>query len=164
MLRNLTAAPDFTLLDDSANEHSLSELHGGKLLVIHFFRGAFCPTARRDLMMYNDVYDRIRTLDANLITISVDTTDDLRRLRHHLGLQYPLLSDLGFIVSQTYGVYRSDETDEGPQPHGEPAVFIVDVQGRIAYSQIQSGPKAHANPAEIVLMLLFMSQNEGRYW
>jgi peroxiredoxin len=73
-----------------------------------------------------------------------------------------LLSDEGLVVSRTYGVYESED-GEGPQPHGEPALFIVDVDGRIAYSQIMTGPKGLANPSEMALVLLYMTLNGGRY-
>ncbi len=164
MLRNKTPAPDFTLLDDRGRERSLAVLRGNKPLVLFFFRGAFCPTARKDLMAYLNVYSRIHSVGARLAAISVDPPELLHTLRERLELPFPLLSDPDFAVSRSYGVYESDETDEGPQPHGEPAVFILDVDGNIAYSQIQTGPKAHANPAELVLILLYMAGNGGRYW
>ncbi len=164
MLRNKTAPPDFTLPDTENHAHSLSDLRDGKALVIHFCRGAFCPTAHKDLLLYNDLYDRIQGLGADLVAISVDTPQELRRLKQQLGLQFTLLSDADFAVSERYGIYVSDETEAGPQPHGEPAVFVLDADGNLVFSQIQSGPKGHANPAEIVMILLYMEQNNGRYW
>ena len=59
-------------------------------------------------------------------------------------------------------LYRSDD-EEGPQPHGEPAVFIIDADGNLAYSQVQTGPKGSANPADLALVLLYMRDNGGRY-
>jgi peroxiredoxin len=162
MLRNGTPAPGFALRDDTNNEQSLIELHGGAPLVLYFFRGDFCPTARRDLMNYNDAYSRFRAAGANLVAISADTPGTLHLMKFRLGLQFPLLSDSSFETSRAYGVYESDD-GEGPQPHGEPAVFIVDVDGNIAFSQIQTGPKAHANPAELAMILFYMQQNGGRY-
>jgi peroxiredoxin len=80
------------------------------------------------------------------------------------GTAVSVLSDPDFAVSGRYGVYRSDEVDKGPQPHGEPAVFLLDVQGDIAYTQILSSPKGLANPAEMALVLLYMCHHIGRYW
>lgn len=164
MLRNKTPAPSFALPDDTGQQQSLEPLRGQKPLLLFFFRGAFCPTARRDLSGYAAAYSRITALGAELIAISVDAPPELRRLRERLDLRFPLLSDADFAVSQRYGVYRSDETDEGPQPHGEPAIYVIDVNGNIAYSQIQTGPKGTADPSELALMLFYMSQNSGRYW
>ena len=88
-------------------------------------------------------------------TLSRELADDLK-------IEFTLLSDVDFQVAQSYGVYKSDDT-EGPQPHGEPAVFIMDVDGKVAYSQIQTGPKGSANPADLALILLYMKGNGGRY-
>jgi uncharacterized protein YeaO (DUF488 family) len=81
-----------------------------------------------------------------------------------LQLPFRLLADADFSVARAYGVYESDETDEGPQPHAEPAVFLLDADGKIAYSQIQTGPKGHASTAELALIVFYMQQNDGRYW
>lgn len=162
MLRNGTPAPAFTLRDDKNNEHSLKELHGGQPLVLHFFRGEFCPTAWRDLANYNDVLDRFEMAGATFVGISADPPDSLARLRRRLMLQFPLLSDSDFAISALYGVYESDD-GEGPPRHAEPALFVIDVDGNIAYSQIQTGPKGIAPAGELLFILMRMLANQGRY-
>ncbi len=164
MLRNKTPAPDFALPDENENRCDLTQLRDGKLLTIFFFRGAFCPTAQRDLMGYANIYARLQEMNGELVAISVDEPDTLRQLKEKLELPFRLLSDADFSVSRQYGVYESDETEEGPQPHGEPAVFLLDTDGKIAYSQLQTGPKGHANAAELALIVFYMTQNDGRYW
>jgi peroxiredoxin len=164
MFRNLAPAPDFRLLDETGHPRSLEELRGGQSLVIVFFRGAFCATTRRDLLAYADIQQRLQWLGADLVAISVDAPPELHRLRERLELPFRLLSDLDFAVSRAYGVYESDERDVGPQPHGEPAVYVLDKAGRIVHWQLQSGPKGHAHADEIVLILMHMARNDGRYW
>lgn len=164
MLRNKTLAPDFALKDEGGERCTLAQLREEKLLVIFFFRGTFCPTARRDLMSYANVYSRLCAMGGELVAISVNEPEELQQLKTRLELPFRLLSDPDFEVSRRYGVYESDETDEGPQPHGEPAVFLLDAQGEIAYSQLQTGPKGHANTAEIALIIQYMADNDGRYW
>lgn len=163
MLRNGSPAPDFTLPGADAKDHSLADLRGGKPLLLYFFRFSECPTARRDLAAYAEAYSRIRAFGADMVAINVETPEEQTALKERLLLPYPLVSDAGFRVSEQYGVYRSDETEEGPQPHGEPAIFIVDVDGNIAYSQVQTGPKGTANPDAMALVLYYMTQNGGRY-
>lgn len=164
MLRNKTPAPEFSLPDENGTRCDLAELRDEKLLTIYFFRGAFCPTARRDLMNYANIYSRLPEMNADLVAISADEPDTLQQLKGNLELPFRLLSDADFSVSRAYGVYESDETDEGPQPHGEPAVFLLDIDGKIAYSQLQTGPKGHANAAELALIVQYMANNNGRYW
>ncbi len=164
MFRNQTPAPAFFLRDETNQLRSLDELRADKPLVLLFFRGAFCATSRRDLLVWGDIFERIEWLGAGLVALSVDAPDELAQLKHTLQLPFPLLSDADFSVSKTYGIYESDETDEGPQPHGEPGTFVLDGNGDFAFSQLQSGPKGAANAGEILLMLLLMQKQNGFYW
>jgi peroxiredoxin len=163
MLRNGTLAPKFSLLNTDGQTITFEQIHGGKPLIILFFRGEFCPSASRDLISYANTYSRIKSLDAELIGISADTPANHQSIKEKLWVPFPLLSDPGMVVGETYGVYRSDDEGEGPDPHNEPAVFIIDVDGKIAYSQILTGPKGTADPADMTLILLYMSQNGGKY-
>lgn len=163
MLRNTSPAPEFTLLDADGQPRSLHALRNERPFLLAFFRFAECPTAQKDLLRYSDVFTRVISMGAGMAAVSADTPGALRVLRDKWEIPYPLLSDAGFRVSTQYGVYRSDETEEGPQPHGEPAVFLLDAGGNIAYSQIQTGPKAAAPPAELALVLFYMTQHGGRY-
>ena len=164
LIRNNTCAPAFSLSDSDGATRSLPELRGEGALVLHFFRGAFCPTAHRDLLTYGDTLQRVRGLNADLIAISADDSETLRDLKERLEIPFMLLSDGDFSVSQLYGIYTSDETEAGPQPHGEPAVFVIDNEGRIIYSQVQSGPKGTAPAGDVLQMLQFMHENDGHYW
>lgn len=164
MLRNKTPAPDFSLLDENETSWELSQLRASKLLTIYFFRGTFCPTAQHDLMGYANTYQRLRAMNSELVAISADEASSLTQIKKRLHLPFRLLADTDFSVSRRYGVYESDEVEEGPQPHGEPAVFLLDIDGNIAYSQLQTGPKGHINPADLALIVFYMNQNEGRYW
>ena len=164
LIRNNTSAPSFSLPDSEGAMHSLDELRGDGALVLHFFRGAFCPTAHRDLLTYGDTLERVRALDADLVAVSADDSETLADLKERLKIPFMLLGDGDFSVSQTYGIYTSDETEAGPQPHGEPAVFVIDKEGRIIYSQVQSGPKGTAPAGDVLQMLQFMHENDGHYW
>ena len=162
MLRNQTSAPEFTLQDQNGQSHTLTELRGDKPLLLFYYRGAFCPTSAKQLTDYADIYSRFKPLGAGLAAISVDAPETSRQLADDLKLKFPLLSDVDFKTAHDYGVYKSDD-ESGPQPHGEPAIFILDVNGKIVYSQIQTGPKGSANPAELAMILLYMRDNGGRY-
>jgi len=162
MIRNQNPAPDFSLRDHEGQQQTLSELRGDKLMLLFYYRGEFCPTSRKGLMDFADIYSRFESLGAELVAVSVDPPETSRELRDQMKLPFTLLSDIDFQVAQSYGVYRSDDED-GPQPHGEPAVFIIDADGNLAYSQVQTGPKGSANPADLALMLLYMHNNGGRY-
>ena len=162
MLRNHDSAPEFSLLDQDGQQRTLADLRGDQPLLLFYYRGAFCPTSHKQLTDYADIYSRFKPLGAQLVAVSVDDSATSKKLAGELKVQFPLLSDTDFSLAQSYGVYKSDDT-EGPQPHGEPAIFIIDSEGKIAYSQIQTGPKGSANPAELAMVLLYMRDNGGKY-
>ena len=162
MLRNQTSAPEFSLLDQDGQQRTLSELRGDQPLLLFYYRGAFCPTSAKQMTDYADIYSRFEPLGAQLVAVSVDSPETSREYADKMRIKFPLLSDTEFKMASDYGVYKSDD-EEGPQPHGEPAVFIIDSDGKIAYSQIQTGPKGSANPAELALVLLYMRDNGGKY-
>jgi peroxiredoxin len=149
-------------MDAEGTARGLADLRGKKPLLLYFYRFSECPTARRDLAAYAEAYGRMAAFGAEMAAVNVESPEAHRALRDRLDLPFTLLSDEGFAVSERYGVYRSDD-GEAPEPHGEPAVFIVDVDGNIAYSQVQTGPKGSATPAAMALVLYYMTQNGGRY-
>src|SRR5687767_5341007 len=104
MLRNGEIAPAFALKDNAGEERTLASIATGRSVLLLFFRGAFCPTARRDLARYNDVYGRVRGVNAEMVGVSADTPEELRSLRERLELGFPLLSDPGMEASARYGV------------------------------------------------------------
>ncbi len=162
MLRNRDPAPGFTLPDFDNRPRSLADLRKDRPFLLLFFRHTECPTSRRDLAAYVEAYDRITGFRADMAAVSSDSVGNHKRLVERLGAPFPVLSDPGFAVSESFGVYRSDDGEE-PDPHGEPAVFIVDVDGRIAYIQVQTGPKGAARPDAMALVLYYMSQHGGKY-
>src|SRR5689334_6460884 len=111
MLRNGTAAPGFVLPDEDGRGRPLDEIHGGRPLLLYFFRGEFCPTAQRDLVNYANTYDRMRAVGAEMAAISAETVSRHRELKDRLKLPFLLLSDTGFLLSERYGVYRSDDQE-----------------------------------------------------
>ena len=54
--------------------------------------------------------------------------------------------------------------DGGPNgEYAEPVLFIVDVDGKVAYFTIASGPKGLPSPGDIAPVLLYMKGHGGRY-
>src|SRR5690348_12507329 len=104
MLRNHAPAPEFTLPDHDGAPHTLANLRGGRPLLLLFYRGAFCPTAQKDLLAYANVYGRIRAVGGEMVAISADDQEIMRALRDRLELPFTMLSDQGFAVSERYGI------------------------------------------------------------
>ena len=160
MLRNGTPAPEFSAFNSEGEQTSLSALRGRPVVLI-FTRGQFCPTTDRFLTAWQDFYKRIGDLDMELLAISTDSVDTNIELKQRLRLSLPLLSDPEVSIANQYGVYIEDKHSGGQ--FAEPALFVIDKDGDIAYSIISSGPKGLPDPGAIAPILVYMHTHGGKY-
>ena len=172
MLKNGEPAPLFSLPDAkgaiwSSFGHDGKELSDPqahperKITVMIFHRGVFCPTTDRFLTAYQDFYRRMKELAVDLIAISTDKVEANAELGERLKVTFPLLADGDFSVAQKYGVYRGEKRSGAL--FCEPALVIVDVEGKVAYSVISSGPKGLPQPGDVAAVLLYMHTHQGKY-
>lgn len=159
MLRNGTPAPDFTLLNANEEPVSLSS-YIGKIICLIFLRGRFCPTTDKFLAAYQDFYSRMKELGVVLIGISADSPSDHRFYAEHLRVKFPLLTDPDFNVCNQYGLYRDQHKG---RDFSEPGLVVIDIDGKVCYSVLSSGPKGLPLPGEVAPVLLYMHSHGGKY-
>lgn len=128
-------APEFTLLDQDANEVSLSDFRGGKVLLA-FYPGDFSPVCGDQLSLYQEVLDEIEAAGAQLVGISVDSAFCHAAFREARGLSFPLLSDFHpkGEVSRRYGAYIES------RGHDNRSLVLVDEDGTVAWSHASPTP------------------------
>lgn len=161
MLRNGDDASNFELGSSKEKTLRLGD-YKGKMVILLFFRGAWCPTTDKFLTDYQDFYSRIiDELKGELIGISTDSYQAHKELAERLRLEFPLLSDLTFEVSNAYGVYKQTKRDG--TVFGEPALVIVDAKGKIAFSVISSGPKGLMSAPNLAPVMIYMESHKGTY-
>ena len=159
MLQNGTPAPGFSLMDTTGKTVSLTD-YAGKVVVLCFVRGKFCPTTYRFTTAWQDFYLRMQELGAQLLLISTDDVATGKTLVEQMALHYPVLSDPGAAVAKQYGAYI---VDRGGHNFSEPALIIIDKDGAVAYSIISSGPKGLPDPGSIAPVLIYMHTHGGTY-
>jgi peroxiredoxin len=98
-------APDFMLPDALTGKTVRStDLLALGPLVIKFFRGRWCPYCVTELETWRDLYAELRSRGAFLVAISPQTPrqNDFTLQQH--GLPFPILSDAGAAVAESFGV------------------------------------------------------------
>nr|YP_010619682.1 2-Cys peroxiredoxin [Tayloriella tenebrosa]WAX03695.1 2-Cys peroxiredoxin [Tayloriella tenebrosa] len=133
-------APSFSATavhEQEFKEVSLSD-YLGKYLILLFYPLDFtfvCPT---EIMAFSDMYDQIKSLDAEILGISVDSEYchlawmQLDRESGGVGdLRYPLVSDLRKEISSSFNVLN----EEGKSLRG---LFIIDKEGIIQHYLVNS--------------------------
>ncbi|HEV3255186.1 MAG TPA: peroxiredoxin [Candidatus Acidoferrales bacterium] len=124
-----SAAPEFTLKDQSQKEVKLSDYKGKKNVVIVFYPLDWSPVCTNEhVCLVNDM-KRFEELDAQVLGVSVDSAWSHKAFAEKMGIHYPLLADFqprGAVASK-FGVYLEEKGITGR------AIAIVDRGGKIAW-------------------------------
>ncbi len=149
------AAPDFELkcsTGEAQGEFRLSALKG-KNVVIRFYPLDFTLVCQSELAGFQSEIAKLKDAGAEVVGISTDTVFSHVAFQKELGgVSYPLATDRWPYAetARAYGVFP-------PAKHGIPfvndrAIFIVDKQGKIAWSKVyEIGTKPL--PAEVLEVL-----------
>ena len=125
-------APDFTLPGTEPGTpdraYTLSAERGHPV-VLAFYPGDETPVCTRQLCSYQHDLDVLRDLDATLWGISSQSIESHKKFQEHRGLQFPLLADIDNAVFSSYGL---------GSVLNRRAVFVIDAQGRIAWSHVST--------------------------
>lgn len=163
-------APDFNLNDPQGESVQLQQLLQSGTVVLSFFRGAWCPYCSLELQALEEILPTILDLQANLVSISPQTSRRSRLMVEGKKLTHPILIDTGNHVARKFGIVyqvgdslrdiyagfdislpiiNGDETYELPVP----ATFIIDRSGIIAYRFVDPEYTKRVDPVEIITVL-----------
>ncbi len=133
------AAPDFQLPDQYRKMHSLSD-YAGQWLVLYFYPRDDTPGCTTEACNFRDDIFRLRELGAEVLGVSVDSTESHARFAEKHGLPFSLLADEEGRVAEAYGSLRRI----GPLRLAKRHTFIIDPQGRVAKVYRKVNPKSHS--------------------
>jgi peroxiredoxin len=179
VLRAGARAPEFTLPDALTGKPVRSaDLLALGPLVVNFFRGRWCPYCVTELETWRDLHAEIRRRGALFVAISPQTKrqNDFTLQQH--GLPFPILSDAGAAVAESFGVaytvpaahrryYQGilvnipfvnsggsyQTATEASWRLPLPAVFVIDRDGAIAYSEAHADFRVRPEPADVLAAL-----------
>jgi peroxiredoxin len=156
-------APDFTLPDQLGHPVSLAgELEQGPVVVI-FYRGEWCPYCNPMLRTYGLRAADFSQRGAGLMAVSPQTPDSSLTMAEKHNLAFPVLSDEGGDVIDTYGlkydvtsreVYAAAGVDlatfngKGGWILPAPAVFVVDRTGIVRFAYANGDYTQRVEPDE----------------
>jgi thioredoxin-dependent peroxiredoxin len=125
-------APDFEVAgtdgtDEGRRTYRLSE-YRGRPVVLVFYPGDNTPVCTRQLNEYTDEIDAFHGVGAQVLALSpndVPSHDEFADKQGGFG--FPLLADTDKAVGEAYGIL-------GPLGFYRRSVFVVDAEGKVAYS------------------------------
>ena len=123
-----TAAPEFTLKDQSQKDVKLSDLKGKRVVLI-FYPLDWSPVCTNEHACIVNDMKRFEQLDAQVLGLSVDSAWSHKAFAEKMGIHYPLLADFQprGAVADKFGVYLADKGITGR------AIVIIDRAGKIAW-------------------------------
>jgi peroxiredoxin len=146
-------APSVTLTGLDGLPVDLGQVFAQKPTVLVFYRGSWCPFCNRQLAALGEAEPKLLALGYQIIAVSPDLAEGLKKMVGKNHLDYRLLSDHGMDAAKAYGTafrlspkteksYRGHGVPLTPIPGGEgywlpvPTVYLISREGliRFAYS------------------------------
>lgn len=132
-------APDFLLADDEGRMRQLNEWRG-TWLILYFYPRDDTPGCTTEARTFNERLPELTALKAQVVGISVDSSDSHRAFASRLGLNFPLLADTDGLVSRRYGALSDFAIVKFAKRH----TFLIAPDGRIAKVYRDVEPAQHA--------------------
>jgi len=123
-------APSFTLPDESGTPVSLADF-AGRRVIVYFYPAASTPGCTTEACDFRDNLNSLASAGYQVLGVSKDEPEALRRFKDEQGLTFPLLSDPELTVHQAYGAY-GEKNSYGRVVTGTiRSTFVVDEQGAV---------------------------------
>ena len=156
-------APGAMLTDMDGAKLDLAKAFAEKPTVLVFYRGSWCPFCNQQLAALGELEPKLLALGYQIIAVSPDTAEGLKKMAGKNHLSYRLLSDRAMQASSAYGTafrmpeatvaaYRSKGVDLAPIPGGEgawlpvPTVYLIGRDGVIRFAFSNPNYKVRLSP------------------
>jgi thioredoxin-dependent peroxiredoxin len=120
-----SAAPDFTLPDDSGQKVTLSKLRGRSVVLV-FYPGDDTPGCTKQLCQFRDDWAEARQRGVQVFGVNPQSAQKHQKFRRKFSFPFPLLVDKGQKVAELY------------QANGlivKRTVYLIGPDGRILFSR-----------------------------
>jgi len=139
---------DFSLFGSDLKEYKLNEYLGKKVVLV-FYPGAFTSVCQKELCTFRDSLANFDSMNAVILGISMDSPFANKAFKEQNSLSFQLLSDVGGKVSKKYGAVHENFSGVKGLTVSKRAVFIVNKDGKIAYTWVSEDPRVEPDYAEI---------------
>ncbi|QFQ01952.1 Putative peroxiredoxin [Corynebacterium urogenitale] len=137
-----TPAPEFTLLNADGQQVSLAD-YKGKKVIVYFYPKADTPGCTKEACDFRDSLTQLNGQNIEVLGISPDKPEALKKFTDKYELTFPLLSDVDKSVMQAYGAF-GEKKNYGKVVQGViRSTFLVDEEGTIALAKYNVKATGH---------------------
>lgn len=146
-----SAVPELSLRDVAGKPRRLHQVLAGKPALLVFYRGGWCPYCNLQLSELRHLEPELAQQGVQLVAISPDNPEHLRKTLDQTPLEYTLLSDAEARAITAFGVafevdagtrekYRAYGIDLDAQSGHDhhalpvPSVFLIDSDGTVQFN------------------------------
>ncbi len=98
------SAPNFSAIDESGNNHSLSDFKGKKL-ILFFYPKASTPGCTNEACNLRDNYKELQEKGYEILGVSADSTKRQSNFKNKYEFPFPLLADEEKEVINAFGIW-----------------------------------------------------------
>ena len=146
-------APIFTLVDQTGTAHSLRD-YAGRWVVLYFYPKDDTPGCTKEACAFRDDYKVIVAQNTQVLGVSVDSQASHAEFAEKYSLPFPLLTDEGGKVANSYQAL----TSLGPIKFAKRHTFIIDPEGKI--KKIYRKVDANTHSKQILSDLQLLKTND----
>jgi peroxiredoxin Q/BCP len=143
MLQPGASAPDFTLPDQTGNNHSLKDFKG-KWVVLYFYPKDMTPGCTTEACNFRDEFPAFENLNAVILGVSKDSVQGHDKFAQKYELPFTLLSDENGEMIAAYGAWKEKSMYGRTFMGIERSTYLINPQGKIAKVYAKVKVKEHA--------------------
>jgi peroxiredoxin len=152
-----------SLVDKDGTIQNFDSIKGENGAVLVFIRSAeWCPYCQRQLVDLNEFYQDIENTNYELVSISYDAVDVLKKFSDKHNIQFNMLSDDDSSIIKAFGILNTD-MKPGSKAYGipNPAIYIVSNEGAVQGVLSEEGYKKRPS-SEVLLEAIKTINSTGK--
>ncbi|HAF14314.1 MAG TPA: thioredoxin-dependent thiol peroxidase [Blastocatellia bacterium] len=143
MLKEGTAAPDFTAKNTKGETVRLKDLRGQKV-VLYFYPKDDTPGCTKEACSFRDTFSAFKKRGIEVLGVSVDSEASHQKFTAKYKLPFTLLTDTDHSIADAYGTYGEKKFMGRTYLGVKRMTFLIDEKGKIKKVFAKVKPEEHA--------------------
>lgn len=133
---------------------------GWRVLIV--YRGKHCPLCKSYLNTLNEMLDEFLSTNIKVSVVSADPKEKAQSQVAECGWKFPVGYDMSIDDMRQLGLYISEprSPEETDRPFAEPAVFVVNADGKTQIIDISNAPFARPDLKHLLKGLKFVMSKD----